>query len=902
MSKDIKNNYDLNSTDWLFAHQVRDGVDELVRSNDKNLAVIPIWRDEDHGVTLEKNISQQIQNGVDGEGNPLYVDSHKSRLSDKEYPLRILVPYNLAGNHFELAVIDLEARNVVKKVNIYNHFNSDYEDLKKIISSELELELPKNPSKSFQWDNENYIGCIDGRCGDAVIAIARLKANKKTAKYQELSSPPYNIEVDNSSTAQIFDALRERHFEEGFINKIDLEQGSDSDLDSVVDELGDLILQDRDIRAALLDARQKGIKEFVPQIDRHVSGGVKSRVIEVDVGYVTKTTTALKNSGYDENFKTELYEKGEWARLDRDFNLTNEPVSFIKAFQSSRLPTNSYIHYAKVAGRTETTAHVGGLVQPPARNNRTPQLVRSESRDHVANITGSGNKGARTTGSLGASGFHGRRQNVINRVVDESQREPALKQSSPNTANIEVLKFVINDTVGYRDNTDDKKDRFKGVTTDGINLEDDVSREYALKHYQSVRDTLKLSVLKHSNRLNDSDSEPEDEQKSAKTLSPKIDLLNRKLRRTELPEKYHGKIAVEKRSLSPLRYDSPYSRSNIDISLDLLEKAKSFEDITKVYAAPIPTIRPTENLISAEEQKKFNTEPRAKKPQLAKDARAKTTSVISSKSTSTMQKDAVVKKLDSVFQEAEKTPFDRWIINISKNPPQDLSLSEYAPLVESVKKFGHKISDENKKMVAKALIRIVETEKSSSPIRKEAANLFDSLIKKDLIDFNYCDQSGYPLVLWISVSSTRSFFDKIYPKCSDEALNKTNSGSHTTLMHTIKNGWFEESEFLIGKLSQESIKLKYKGEKSLAEFISGSDKLTSEQKEVLSNKLAEKQSQLDDIAKRTQSDQRFDMQKVASSLNDISATEDLKPSSKVSAVFHSEVRSRSSSSSNSISD
>ncbi len=372
-----------------------------------------------------------------------------------------------------------------------------------------------------------------------------------------------------------------------------------------------------DIFKKLTAAREKGAKEFkvLEEGKRNVSGDVTPRVIRVNEESKTKTISAIKTSGYDENFRTSEFL--EWERLDREFKLESEAVGFKKAFLYSRLPTNSYIHFADVSGSLETTGHVGGLLQPPSVKGE-PRLVRSESERHVSNITGSGNKGARTTGSVGnIKGFHGKRQNVINRVVAEAKKNQDLRKSSPEVATAElataeVLKYVVNNTVGYRDNTKENKNKFKGVTTDGLNLEDEVSRDYALKHYQAVRDTMKLAALKHENRFNDVDSL---ETSDAEEFSDKISRLNRKLKRTVLAEKYHGEyVPAEKRSFSPLRYSSPYSRAALDISIGELEKAKKFEEVTRVYSNPIPTIKLTEEAITKEEE-------RAKKAAESKVAR-----------------------------------------------------------------------------------------------------------------------------------------------------------------------------------------------------------------------------------------------------------------------------------------
>ena len=77
---------------------------------------------------------------------------------------------------------------------------------------------------------------------------------------------------------------------------------------------------------------------------------------EVDANYkITKISDSLKNNGYDENFKTELYDKKVWKKSDEKFNLVNKEENFTNAYRNSRLPTNSYIHFAQVKnGKIET--------------------------------------------------------------------------------------------------------------------------------------------------------------------------------------------------------------------------------------------------------------------------------------------------------------------------------------------------------------------------------------------------------------------------------------------------------------------------------------------------------------------------------------------------------------------
>jgi len=312
---------------------------------------------------------------------------------------------------------------------------------------------------------------------------------------------------------KIKDELRKKYFTAGLVIKKEEQQNID-------------------IYNALKEAREQGAHEFSPSNSRNVSGKVKPRVIEVNANYnIIKLSESLKNNGYDENFKTELYRKKEWEKRDKQFNLVDKEENFTNAYRNSRLPTNSYIHFAEVEnGKIETTGHVGGLFKEIDIKDKTPEEIRSESRKYVGKKNGRGNKNARTKGSME---FHQRRQNVVDEVFNEAENNIKLQESSPKKSHIEVLKFVINNTVGYRDNFEDNKEKFKGITTNGLNLEDDVSREYALKHYQASRDMLKLVVLKDSNRFNNYDSENESAQDELDKESA-INLLNKKLERTNL--------------------------------------------------------------------------------------------------------------------------------------------------------------------------------------------------------------------------------------------------------------------------------------------------------------------------------------------------------------------------------
>ena len=380
------------------------------------------------------------------------------------------------------------------------------------------------------------------------------------------------------------------------------------------------------ISPLLKTAQQAGMAEFIAKSKsdgRNVSGEIKMRAMEVDKdGNITTVTN--KQSGYDENFMTS--KKKSWQGLDEEFGLAEDAATFSKAFEYSRLPTNSYIHFRGEDG--VTTGHSGGLIKPldelskkqsgkkhwkdikqKIKDLKPEDSAKKREASSFAVSTLSSTQGEHKVGSLGKKSFHAGRDAVIEKVVAEARDgEDITKKASPVKAATEALKFVVNDTVCYRDNTGNSG-KFKGITTTGLNLEDQVQREYALKHYQASRDKYKLAVLKYENRFNSSDSETVSDDES----DGEISVLNRKLQRTKLEEKYHGERRVDKGRFSPLRSDTPYSQANVEISIAELKEAKSFEEISVVVATPIPAIKPREELILAEEAKKKVPDPKAKK-------------------------------------------------------------------------------------------------------------------------------------------------------------------------------------------------------------------------------------------------------------------------------------------------
>ena len=211
------NIYAVGLNDWLFAHHISHASDLIMDQRIDDVTVIPIWQDPDHGIIVEKYYSKLVEDESTEDGNIQFQSIHESRFKDKEYPLTLIAPYNLSGKHFEVAIIELSSRHKAQKATIYNSYDTDYETLKMLIKSNLRIDLPISPFKSYSHDHEKIIGTIDGRCGDAVIAIMRLKSQGKTAKYTSLADL-YQIEEDQSHS-EIFDDLRNTHYLEGFIER-----------------------------------------------------------------------------------------------------------------------------------------------------------------------------------------------------------------------------------------------------------------------------------------------------------------------------------------------------------------------------------------------------------------------------------------------------------------------------------------------------------------------------------------------------------------------------------------------------------------------------------------------------------------------------------------------------------
>lgn len=336
---------------------------------------------------------------------------------------------------------------------------------------------------------------------------------------------------------------------------------------------------------------------------RNRSGDVSSMVVEFDEAGSTSKRKAQKNSGYDENFKTSEQRNGNWARIDGQLGLTEKDVRFAhEAFSYSRLPTSSYIHFR--GENNETTGHSGGFSKSPEEliktkgQGRLKKLFQEAGADHekrreAANQVPTLLKSTTGGNTKGSAGFHAQRQQVVEKVVEEykkkkkEERKQAVKAST-----VEALKFVVNNTVGFRDDTQANANRFKGITIDGLDISDPESRKFALKYYQAQRDLWKLAILKYQDRLNETDSESESEEQEEGHSDEEIARINRKLSRTKLEEKYHGHKHQAKRELSPLRAESPYSRSNVGNFIAKFQQAATYKDISTICATPVPAIRP----------------------------------------------------------------------------------------------------------------------------------------------------------------------------------------------------------------------------------------------------------------------------------------------------------------------
>lgn len=221
--------YALGPKDWCFAHHISLAADQIMDQTDENTTIIPIFQDPDHGLIIQKEYSKLTETAPHPSGERRFKSETKSRFSDKKFPLRLIIPYNLSRNHFEIAVITLTAKDKAGKISIYNNLGTQYKNLKKIIEEQLKISLPSESQKDKitihkcddddeEIEEKEVIRCSDGRCGDAVIAIMRLKSQKKPAYYKNLKEL-YQIDEGETSKTEIFNLVRQKHYEEELIER-----------------------------------------------------------------------------------------------------------------------------------------------------------------------------------------------------------------------------------------------------------------------------------------------------------------------------------------------------------------------------------------------------------------------------------------------------------------------------------------------------------------------------------------------------------------------------------------------------------------------------------------------------------------------------------------------------------
>lgn len=307
--------------------------------------------------------------------------------------------------------------------------------------------------------------------------------------------------------------------------------------------------------------------------DPSKNGRIKSTFITfIDyLGFTSKSK--VKKTGYDENFKCSEFRNDEkgfskdlFERLEglKERDQIMEDLKIL--FFYSRIRTHEYIHLGKDSN--ETNGHPGGL-------------FNSYSDDYKFS-------GQRTSGS---KDIHDGRQEAIEKVIneavaglknnqkklEETKKEAEIKELEKEKeslikgistkSNEAALEFLINKTIGYRDNPeytgDDKKDRgvvFKGYTATGMDLSNEEQREYALKTFQSVRDKMKLTILKLCDLLHDGST---------------IEDIN---------------IALSNKSYTKLRSGTPYSNANLEKNISTLKKANGLREVLEVVATETPAI------------------------------------------------------------------------------------------------------------------------------------------------------------------------------------------------------------------------------------------------------------------------------------------------------------------------
>ena len=193
------------------------------------------------------------------------------------------------------------------------------------------------------------------------------------------------------------------------------------------------------------------------------------------------------------------------------------------------------------------------------------------------------------------------------------------KESSPEKVTTELLKLAINKVVKY--DGDYPKKNPELYTSSGLNLSDEIEREFAFKTSQASRDKWKMSVVALEGRFNDQDSEAEEG-----VPLDKQSVIKRKVTRTKVDKKLHG----HDRNLSPIRSGSPYSDFNFELNFNELDLATKktgksrYQAIADTFAKPTPAIHP-----SAELKSKLAKETPEQKEERKKNVRFETSKALS---------------------------------------------------------------------------------------------------------------------------------------------------------------------------------------------------------------------------------------------------------------------------------
>ncbi len=372
----------------------------------------------------------------------------------------------------------------------------------------------------------------------------------------------------------------------------------------------------------------KQLKKFIQ--GKNITNGrinaLKFPIIQDDGDDELSLHYSAKGSGFDENFQTASFAHGAnptLKNIDSKIGADDDETTFREAFVYSRIRTHEYIHTGGTVDK-ETNSHVGGLYAVKSgkslSSKRTAGMHNFHVRrqkfvrqviDSVIDLMAEEKKVPKEIEKLEGSleieqkelakirkektrdrDKIARKQEKIEalkkklskrneRLAEITEELPDKAANAPKEATVEALDFVVQNTIGYRDNTDYKgedsrakksKIIFKGYTTAGLNLEDTQEREYALKTYQAVRDKLKLTILKFDETLPDSsDDEIIDK--------INIDKINEALE--------------ERGSLTPVRSGTPYSDANLKAVFSELHDADSYEEISQVAAKATPVITPS---------------------------------------------------------------------------------------------------------------------------------------------------------------------------------------------------------------------------------------------------------------------------------------------------------------------